>query len=98
MNDNMKSFIKEVGANEELKAKIEALEGADDKVAQVIAIAAEHGYTLAEEDFAALAGEDSQETGSTALSLDDLDAAAGGQALWCSIGQLAVGQVGAIVD
>ena len=30
MNDNVKNFIKEVEANEELKAKIEALEGADD--------------------------------------------------------------------
>ena len=33
MNDNMKNFIKEVGANVELKAKIEALGGTDDEVA-----------------------------------------------------------------
>ena len=78
LTENMKKAIKAVEADEELKAKIEALEGADDAVAQAIAIRAEHGCTLTEEDFAVLTDEDFQETGNAALSLDDLDSVAGG--------------------
>lgn len=78
MNDNVKNFIKEVEANEELKAKIEALEGADDVAGQTIAIAAEYGCALAEEDLRTVSEEDFEEGGSAALSLDDLDSVAGG--------------------
>ena len=73
MNDNMKNFLKEAEANEELRTKIEALEGADDAIEKVIAIAAEYGYALTEEDF--------KEGGDAALSLDDLDSVAGGISL-----------------
>jgi len=98
LTENMKKAIKAVEADEELKAKIEALEGADDAVAQAIAIMAEHGCTLTEEDFAVLTDEDFQETGNVALSLDDLDAAAGGKAVRGAIGQRLFAQVAVIVD
>lgn len=78
INDDMKKFVEAIAADEELKAKIEALEGADNVVAQAIAIAAEHGYALTEEDFTVLTDEDFQETGNAELSLDDLDSVAGG--------------------
>ena len=80
MNDNVKNFIKEAEANEELKAKIEALEGADDVVGKAIAIAAEYGYALTEEDLNTVTEEDFKEDGeeSSALGIDDLDGVSGG--------------------
>ena len=78
MTENINKFVEEVEKNEELKAKLEALEGQDDAIGQVIAIAGEHGYTLTEEELNALTEEDFKETGNAALSLDDLDSVAGG--------------------
>ena len=78
MNENVKSFVKEVEANEELRTKIEALEGADNVAEKAIAIAAEYGYVLTEEDLNTVTEEDFKESGNAALSLDDLDSVAGG--------------------
>ena len=80
MNDNVRNFIKEAEANEELKAKIEALEGADDVVGKAIAIAAEYGYALTEEDLNTVTEEDFKEGGeeSNALGIDDLEGVSGG--------------------
>jgi len=80
MNDNVKNFIKEMEANEELKAKIEALEGADDVVGKAIAIAAEYGYALTEEDLNTVTEEDFKEGGEegNALDIDDLEGVSGG--------------------
>ena len=80
MNDNLKNFIKEVEAKEELRAKLEALEGADDAIEKAIAIAAEYGFTLTEEDLATVTEEDSKEGGEegNALGIDDLECVSGG--------------------
>ncbi len=78
MSESIKKFVGEIEEDEELKAKIEALEGQDDAIGQVIAIAGERGYTLTEEELNALTEEDFKEERSTELSLDDLDSAAGG--------------------
>lgn len=82
MTENIKKFSEEVEKDAALLARIEALEGRDDAVEQVIAIAKEYGYTLTEEELNALTEEDFNESasagGSVELSLDDLDSAAGG--------------------
>jgi len=78
MNDNVKNFLKEVEANEELRAKIEALGDVDDAVGQTLAIAAEYGCPLTEEDLDTITEEDFKEGEDAELSLDDLDSAAGG--------------------
>ena len=70
MNDNVKDFAKEIEANEELAAKIEALEGSDDAVERIVAIAAEYGYALTEEELT--------ESEDADLDLDDLESVAGG--------------------
>ena len=83
MSDNMRKFIEAVEADADLRAKIEALQGSDDAVEQIIAIAANHGYTLTAEDFDGLAEEDFQESGGkgSALDIDDLEGASGGMKL-----------------
>ena len=68
--ENVSNFTKEIESNEELRAKIEALEGADDAIEKVIAIAAEYGYSLTEGDF--------EKDGTAESSLGDLGEAAGG--------------------
>jgi len=80
MNDNVKKFLKEAESNEELKAKLEALEGADDVIGQTIAIAAEHGYALTEEDLNTLTEEDftESENKGSELDIDDLEGVSGG--------------------
>ncbi|MCD8348393.1 MAG: Nif11-like leader peptide family natural product precursor [Lachnospiraceae bacterium] len=48
----MKEFLEAIEKNEELKAKIEALsKNPDTTVADFVALAAEYGFTLTEEDF-----------------------------------------------
>jgi hypothetical protein len=42
MTDNMRKFVEAVEADADLRAKIEALQGSDDAVEQIIAIAADH--------------------------------------------------------
>ena len=80
MTDNMRKFVEAVEADADLRAKIEALQGSDDAVEQIIAIAANHGYTLTAEDFNGLAEEDFQESWGkgSALDTDDLEGASGG--------------------
>lgn len=78
MNETVKSFVKEAETHAELKTKIEALEGADDAVEQVIAIAAEYGHVLTEEDLNTVTDEDFKEGENASLSLDDLDSVARG--------------------
>ena len=69
-------------ADADLKSKIEALEGAEDVIGQVIDIAVECGYTLTKEDFAVLTEEDFQGAGNAELHLDDLDTVSGGAGKW----------------
>jgi predicted ribosomally synthesized peptide with nif11-like leader len=81
ITENVKKFMEAIEKDDALKAKIEALEGQDNAVEQAIAIAKEYGYTLTEEDLNALTDEDFAEDADEALSLDDLDSAAGGHVL-----------------
>jgi len=70
MNENLKKFLEEASKNEELKAKLEALTDKETAVDKAIELAKEYGFTLTAEDFQPADGE--------ALSLDDLNAVAGG--------------------
>ena len=85
VTENVKKFFEAIEKDDALKAQIEALANRDDIVEQITAIAKEHGYTLTAEDFNALTEEDFKEGGSAALSLDDLDSAAGGCIVICGV-------------
>ena len=70
MNENVEKFINEAAKNEELKNKLSVLLDKESDVDKIIELAGKYGYDLKAEDFATPpAGE---------LSLDDLDAVAGG--------------------
>ena len=79
ITENVQKFMEAIEKDDALKAKIEALEGQDNAAEQAIAIAKEYGYTLTDEDLNALTDEDFADD--EALSLDDLDSAAGGHVL-----------------
>lgn len=64
----MKEFLELVGKNPELKEKVRELDK-NGTMADMIALAAQHGVTLTEADFAKHGGE---------LSEDELSAVAGG--------------------
>ncbi|MEE3482428.1 MAG: Nif11-like leader peptide family natural product precursor [Lachnospiraceae bacterium] len=70
MNENLKKFLEEASKNEELKAKLAALTDKETAVEKAIEIAKEYGFALTAEDFQPADGGE--------LSLDDLNAVAGG--------------------
>ena len=75
MTDNMKKFLEAVSQNKEC---IEMLKKAETQEA-VIALAAENGFTLTQEDL-------KQEPASGGISDDELEAVAGGKTCGCAIG------------
>lgn len=78
MTEDIRKFLEELEQNEELKARVYALEGQADAAEQVIAIAQEHGYAIAMEDLDALTADDFAEETSPELDLNDLEEVAGG--------------------
>lgn len=70
MNENLKKFLEEASKNEELKARLAALNDRETAAEKVIEIAKEYGFTLTAEDLRPADGEE--------LSLDQLDQVAGG--------------------
>ena len=70
MNENLKNFLEEASKNEELKARLAALNDRETAAEKVIEIAKEYGFTLTAEDLRPADGEE--------LSLDQLDQVAGG--------------------
>ena len=77
MNENLKKFLEEASKNEELKAKLAALTDKETAVAKAIEIAKEYGFALTAEDFKPADGAE--------LSLDELNAVAGGQGDNCHL-------------
>ena len=71
MNENLKKFLEEASKNEELKAKLAALTDKETAVEKAIEIAKEYGFALTAEDFQPVDGGE--------LSLDELNAVAGGR-------------------
>ena len=72
MKENLKKFLEEASKNEDLKAKLTAINDRDTAVAKAIELAKEYGITLTAEDFKPDEGDE--------LSLDEMDQVAGG---WC---------------
>lgn len=72
MKENLKKFLEEAGNNEELREKLLKITNLDTAVEETISVAKEYGFTLTEEDF-------EEETDSKKMSLDELDAVAGGE-------------------
>ena len=75
MTDYMKQFLEEASKDKNLAEKLNNAETAD----EVIALAAETGFTLTEEDL-------KPDTGIQDVSDDELDAVAGGKACYCAVG------------
>ena len=75
MTDNLKRFLEEASKDAELVEKI----GKADSVQTIIALAAEKGFNLTEEEM-------KQPSNSTPIMNDELDAVAGGKDCMCTIG------------
>lgn len=72
----MKDFLELIEQNEELKKRVEELDGKPEaEVAEYIALAAEYGVTLTEADF--------KQAQTAELSEDELDTVAGGKFCAC---------------
>lgn len=78
ITENTRKLLEGYKQNEELKAKIDAQEGKDDALEQIIAAAKEYGFTMTMEDFNALTEEDFKAETNSELDLDDLEKVAGG--------------------
>ena len=75
MTDNMKKFLEAVSQNKECIEKLKKAETPE----AVIALAAENGFTLTQEDL-------KQEPASGKISDDELEAVAGGKTCSCFFG------------
>lgn len=83
MTENLKKFLEYVSAHEEAAEKLKGLAGETDKAkaeAALTALAAEVGFTLTAEDFAADAPVANE------VSDDELEAVAGGRGCYCLAG------------
>ena len=75
MTDCMKQFLEEASKDKDLIEKLNNAETSE----EVIALAAETGFTLTEEDL-------KPDAGIQDVSDDELDAVAGGKACYCAVG------------
>ena len=75
--EKIKAFIEKAKTDSELAAKLEELAKQNADVGEVIALAAEHGFTLTQEDLGAAKCGGCQKP--CELSEDELDKVAGGQ-------------------